>query len=66
MHDGIKTQGLCSDLVPMLSYRSGFLQERNWQGRGCFYNSSGSLELNEIPTCSQKLKRIKFHLIHSL
>lgn len=30
MHDGIKTQGLCSDLAPMF-YRSGFLQKRNWQ-----------------------------------
>lgn len=43
----------------MLSYRSSFLHERNWQDRGFVYNSSGCLELNEIPTCSQKLKRIK-------
>lgn len=59
MHDGIKPQGLRSDLVPVLSYRSSFLHERNWQDRGFVYNSSGCLELNEIPTCLQKLKRIK-------
>ncbi|XP_056194623.1 linker for activation of T-cells family member 2 [Falco biarmicus] len=39
-----------SDTLSM--QRSSFLQERNWQGRGCFYNSSSSLVLNEIPTCS--------------
>ncbi|XP_065550281.1 linker for activation of T-cells family member 2 isoform X2 [Lathamus discolor] len=45
--------------APLSKQRSSFLQKRNWQGRGCFYNSSGFLELNVIPTCSPELKRIK-------